>query len=178
MSADLHIHTTASDGRLSPPEVYRQALVAGLEAIAITDHDTTAGLAELKEYLKWAESSSLTVINGIELSCDHPDYEIHILGYRIDIGNVELNDRLTYLQNDRVNRAKKMVDKLNRLGYNIDFARVQELAGDAQAIGRPHVARALLEKGYFASMDEIFAGPLGLGDEAYVPHFKIGRAHV
>ncbi|MCX7779357.1 MAG: PHP domain-containing protein [Negativicutes bacterium] len=168
MIADLHIHTNASDGRLSPAEIVREAEKAGLSHIAITDHDTVAGLDGLHE-----QNSSLTIIPGVELNTDLPGHEVHILGYYIDIKNERLQDELGKMAADRLTRTQKMVRKLNELGYAIQYERVQEIAGNAVSIGRPHIAKALHEKHYFSGFDEIFATVLNTNSPAYVPHYKL-----
>jgi predicted metal-dependent phosphoesterase TrpH len=172
MTADLHIHTTASDGRLSPGEVIKMAMEVKLSEIAITDHDTVAGLLEItadKEAIK----NKLTVLDGIEFSTDFPCHEVHILGYNIDIFHKALRKELAKLTFDRQQRVQKMVVKLNNLGYEVDYQRVLELAGNAKSIGRPHVARALLEKGYFSEISEVFTALLQKNGPAYIPHYKM-----
>jgi predicted metal-dependent phosphoesterase TrpH len=171
MAADLHVHTTASDGRLSPGEVIEKALAAGLTEIAITDHDTVAGLSKI--YNDIYEKSLLTIIPGIEMSADFPCYEVHVLGYNIDILHTALNRELTRLLSERLLRVEKMVAKLNKLGYDIDYQQVLDLSGNAKSIGRPHVARALLEKGYFGAVSEVFTALLDKDGPAYIPHYKL-----
>ncbi|QDR80590.1 PHP domain-containing protein [Sporomusa termitida] len=174
MTADLHIHSTASDGRLSPGEIVRQAAAAGLSHIAITDHDTVAAHLELREAASTENSAAkLTIIPGIEFSTDCPRHEIHILGYFIDIDNSRLKDQLGIILADRLQRAKKMVKKLNQLGYLIDYDKVAEFAGQAMAIGRPHVAAALVAGNYFNTATEAFAVLLANNGPAYVPHYKL-----
>jgi predicted metal-dependent phosphoesterase TrpH len=110
MSADLHIHTTASDGRLSPEQVYESAIIAGLRTIAITDHDTTAGNVKLQKMLRTTITPPrLKVINGIEMSCDYPEHEVHILGYHIDVDNPQLNDQLRCILDDRISTAPSIL---------------------------------------------------------------------
>lgn len=169
MTADLHIHTTASDGRLTPLEVYHQAKSAGLSFIAITDHDTVEGILELQR----VATAGIGIIPGIELNTDVPDHEVHILGYGIDIYNGQLINQLDKLAQDRISRAKKMVDKLISLGFPIDYDHVLQIAGTSKAIGRPHIAKALIEKNYFQNMDEIFNTLLDCQGPAYVAHYKL-----
>lgn len=177
ITADLHIHTTASDGRLSPEKIIEQAMEAGLSYIAITDHDTVDGLLELSS-LQQPLPASVAVIPGIELSTDLDENEVHILGYYIDIFNRELRSQLDILIAHRLERAKEIVSKLNQLGYFITYQRVLELAGKATSIGRPHIAKALVEKGYFPSISEVFLTLLGKNGPAYVPHYKLSPAQV
>ena len=125
---DLHIHTTASDGKCTPAEIVRKAASLGLEAIAISDHDTVNGI---EPALKAAiEFPQLTVIPAVELSTDVPAGEIHVLGYYIDYGNQEFEANLMRMRNSRLERAHKIIEKLEKLGINIDYDRVQEIAGD------------------------------------------------
>lgn len=173
MYADLHLHTTASDGLLTPAAVVKNAAQAGFSAIAITDHDTTSGL---KEALTAGAKHQLEVIPGIELSTLDGDREIHILGYYVDSHHPGLQQMLTQMIEARQNRAAKMVEKLQRLGYVIELNRVREIAGSA-FIGRPHIARALLEKGYISEPGEAFTETfIGRGGRAYVERFKLSPA--
>ncbi|WP_425060937.1 5'-3' exoribonuclease [Sporomusa carbonis] len=174
MIADLHIHTNISDGRLSPQEVVRQAEGAGLSYIAITDHDTIDAhlLLRTEGYFN-PDALNLSIIPGIEFSTDLPRHEVHILGYFIDIDNAKLKDQLDIVLNDRLRRSQIMVDKLNNLGYSIDYDRVLAIAGQAAAIGRPHIAKALVENGYFKTVSEAFDAVLAKNGPAYVPHYKL-----
>jgi len=172
MTADLHIHTTASDGRLSAVGIIEQALQAKLSYIAITDHDTVDGLLQLRS-IPQAIPANLVVIPGIELSTDLSEYEAHILGYFIDIFNVELRDQLELLKIHRHERAKEIIVKLNKLGYVINYDRVLELAGEVTSIGRPHIAKALVEKAYFPTVSDVFTTLLNKNGPAYVPHYKL-----
>lgn len=172
MGADLHIHTTASDGRSSPQEIVDQAIAAGLTHIAITDHDTVNGLIELYQGGD-LNSKPLTVIPGIEFSTDLPQNEVHILGYHVDIFHPALVEQLAIIVDDRWKRVERTLTKLTRLGYPIEYNRVVELAGSATAVGRPHIARALVEKGYFANVTDVFHALLHKNGPAYVPHYKL-----
>jgi len=169
---DLHVHTTASDGQFSPTEVVHKALEIGLIAIAVTDHDTIAGVAEA---LEAAGGTGLDVIPGVEISTDIPRSEVHILGYYIAHADLYLRSRLSLFRDSRLDRARRMVAKLNRMGLPLDWERVQQIAGEA-AVGRPHLARALLEKGYISSVDEAFHLYIGRNGPAYVERFKISPA--
>lgn len=169
MAADLHIHTTASDGRLSPVEIISAALKAGLTEISITDHDTVAGLLEINK----CENQLLTIIPGIEFSTEFPCHEVHILGYNIDIFHNELTKELVRLAEERLKRVQKIVVRLNALGYDINYEHVLEFAGGTKAVGRPHVARALLEKGYFEAVSDVFTELLAKNGPAYIPHYKL-----
>lgn len=172
MKADLHIHTTASDGTMSPQEVVCCAREVGLSHIAITDHDTVNGLLALRE-MGELEKKGLIIIPGIEFSADLPGYEVHILGYNFDYSHPALRERLREITADRDKRARQMVDKMTELGYHVAFDRVIELAKGADSIGRPHIARALIEKGYFKNYHEVFQCLLDKGKPAYIPHYRM-----
>lgn len=166
---DLHVHTTASDGMLTPEELVMLSIKRGLEVIAIADHDTTEGIPPA---LKAAEGTSLTVIPAIEISSDIPYAEVHIIGYFIDYLDQHLQQTLARLRNSRVDRAQRMVAKLAELGMPIEWQRVLEIAGSG-SIGRPHVAQALYEKGYVSSPAEAFAKYIGRNGPAYVERYKL-----
>ena len=167
---DLHIHTTASDGKFTPAEIVRKAWESGLSYIAITDHDSIDGVVPAQEAAR--NYNQLTVIGGVEINTDIPSGELHILGYYIDTGNVELKTKLEGLRNSRIERARKMITKLQALGLDIDYERVRELAG-AGSIGRPHIAQAMLEKGYINTFREAFNKYIGRNGPAYVERDKI-----
>lgn len=167
--ADLHIHTTASDGRMTPQEVIASAIDAGLHAIAITDHDTLTGYLEVSQ----TAQARIAILPGIEFSTDLPQNEVHILGYYLDPTNDELQEILTRIISDRIDRTRKIIAKLDELGYNVSFDRVKEIAGRAQAIGRPHIAAALIEKKYFVNVSQVFNSLLAKNGPAYISHFKL-----
>lgn len=168
--ADLHLHTTASDGALTPREVVEQAATQGLQIIAITDHDTMDGVPEA---LRHAEAHGIQVLPGIELSLDSDGDEIHLLAYGIDLTSPQLLEHLRQFRDDRIDRMQRMVERLNALGYPISVQEVQEVAGDA-SIGRPHVARALVNRGYMPSVAAAFDRLLATGRPAYVSRRKVG----
>lgn len=167
--ADLHVHTQASDGLLSPYEVVARASQLGLRAIAITDHDTVDGI---REALEAGAKLKITVIPGIELSTEYQDYQIHILGFYINHQDQALHTLLDTLHNSRYMRAEKMVKKLSFLGYKISMDDVMHHAKDA-APGRPHVARALMDQGYISSMAEAFDHLIGSKMPGYVERYKV-----
>ncbi len=170
---DLHIHSSASDGRLSPEEVVREAARQGLSVIALTDHDTVSGVVPALAAAR--AFPGLRVIPGVELSTDVSQGEVHILGYFIDYTDGELLARLEGMRNSRLERAQAMIAKLRDLGVNIEWLRVQEIAGKG-SVGRPHLAQAMLEKGYIASLKEAFTSYLGRGGPAYVERRKLTPA--
>jgi len=170
---DLHLHSTASDGRFSPMAVVRQAAELGLRVIAITDHDSVDGVVPALAAAK--AFPGLTVIPGVEISTDVPQGEVHILGYFIDYNNRELQANLEGLRNSRLKRAQGMIVRLKELGVHIDWERVQQIAGSG-SVGRPHIAQAMLEKGYITSLKEAFTNYIERGGPAYVEREKMTPA--
>lgn len=170
---DLHVHTTASDGKYTPVEIVRKAVNLSVDVIAITDHDTVDGVSPALEAA--GEYPDLRVIPGVELSTDIPKGEIHILGYFIDYTSEEFVRNLSIMRDSRVERARKMVNNLSRLGLPLEWNRVQEIAG-AGAIGRPHIAQAMLEKGYISSFSDAFRNYIGHDGPAYVERYKMTPA--
>jgi predicted metal-dependent phosphoesterase TrpH len=167
---DLHVHSTASDGKLAPEEVVRQAAALGIRYLALTDHDTVDGIVPAINAAR--PFPHLIFIPGIEVSTDVPEGEIHVLGYFIDYTSPELTDRMKRFRDSREGRARKMVDKLVALGIDIDYGRVQEIAGEG-SIGRPHIAQAMLEKGYVSNFKEAFDKYIGRDGPAYVEREKM-----
>ncbi len=167
---DLHVHTTASDGKFTPSDIVRKSAALGLTVISICDHDTVNGIAEA---LTAAQSfSGLRVIPGVEISTDVPHGEVHVLGYFIDYFDEKLLTKLEKMRNSRQIRAQRMVEKLGSLGIHIEWQRVREIAGSG-AIGRPHIAQAMVEKGYITSPKEAFAKYIGRDGPAYVEREKL-----
>ena len=167
---DLHLHTLASDGRLSPTELIQLVANQGLETISITDHDSTEGLAEAYEAAK--EFPYMRIIPGIEMSADIPGDEVHVLGYFLDYHDVEFQEMLTELRRGRVGRAQVMVEKLVALGKPVEWERVLHFAGDG-TVGRPHIALAMVEAGYFKEPKEAFEEYLGNDGLAYYDRPKL-----
>jgi len=165
---DLHLHTTASDGVMSPSEIVRYAKTKGLQAIAITDHDTIEGL---EEGLSEGERIGFEVIPGIEISAVHSPGSMHLLGFFLDIYHPLLNERLGYLQKARAERNPKIAEKLSRLGIDLTYEEVLKVSGGGQ-VGRPHFAQVLLRKGYVRSFQEAFDRFLKKGAPAYVDKFR------
>ena len=170
---DLHLHSTASDGQFSPEEVVRKSAEHGLSVIAIADHDTVDGIVPALQAA--GAFPGLKVIPAVEISTYVPRGEVHILGYFIDYTSQELKVRLKRMRSGRRERAQRMIAKLKDLDLPISWQRVQEIAGTG-SIGRPHIAQAMLEKGYVASLGEVFAEYLGRGGPAYVEWQKIAPA--
>lgn len=167
---DMHVHTRASDGIFSPSEIVYWAKKLGLKGIAITDHDTVEGIEEAIEVSK--KYNDFFVIPGIEFSTIYNDAEIHVLGYFIDFKNEEIIKMTNEIKNHRIQRAKLIVEKLIKIGYKITFTEVLDIAKEG-AIGRPHIAKVLLKKGYVSSIQEAFEKLLIKGKDAYVERFKL-----
>lgn len=172
MASDLHMHTTFSDGKLTPEELVAQAKAAGLKYIAITDHDTVDGVSYLYENGMYP-TKGIHVIPGIEFSAHHPVHEIHILGFNVDIYYPDLLDKLNDVTEARWTRFSDMVEKLQALGYPITEGEVLTLAGGSKSISRSHIARILVKKGFFSSVREAFSAVLEKGKPAYVPHYHL-----
>lgn len=166
--ADLHVHTTASDGSDAPETVVVKAAALGLAALAIADHDTLEGV---EEAIGAGARHGVEVLPAIELGSQLGDREVHILGYLVDTGHKEFLDRLSFFRDSRLKRALRMVEKLQRLGINLKLERVLEIAGPG-SVGRPHIARALLEAGVVESMGQAFEKYIGNGRLAFEPRYK------
>ncbi len=167
---DLHLHTRASDGRLSPTELVNLAASQGLKVAAISDHDTTEGVAEA--YQAAEAFPDLQIIPAIELSTDIPGDEIHMLGYFLQYQDAEFQNILRRFRAGRLERGRLMVEKLATLGKPVEWERVQAIAGDG-SVGRPHIALAMVEKGYFKEPKEAFYDYLGRKGLAYVERQKM-----
>lgn len=171
---DLHIHSTASDGTLSPVEILRLAEKLELGAISITDHDTLKGS---KDLLEAAGSSHVRVLTGIEISTIPPALyavagSFHILGYGIRLNDPVLNQTLETLQHARENRNPLIISRLNAMGLDITLEEVILASGEAQ-IGRPHIAQLMIKKGFVQSFDEAFDAYLGFNKPAYVDKYRL-----
>lgn len=170
---DLHMHTTLSDGRLTPEELVGLLDRQGVDVAAVTDHDSTEGLdaaiAAAERYPR------LRLIPGIEISADHPTdpkSDVHVLGYFLDYHDDAFQARLQAFRDDREYRGQRIVQRLGEQGYAVEWERVLEIAGEA-GVGRPHIAQALVERGYIKTVKEAFNGLLNDEGTAFV-----GRSHI
>lgn len=170
---DFHTHSTYSDGLRTPAELVDLAAGRGVRVMALTDHDTLEGLAEAEAAA--ARHPGFLLVPGVELSCDVPGTEVHILGYFIDRHRRELVEQLDRFRSGRIDRAQRIIDALAGLGAPIEWSRVQELAGEA-SIGRPHIAQALLEAGHIESFNEAFDRFIGRNGPAYAERPKLAPA--
>jgi len=166
---DLHTHSTASDGTLTPTQLVHAASQAGLQAFALTDHDTTGGLQEAQDA---AAPLDIEFIPGCELSVVSANGNMHILGYWIPAGPSKLSTTLQYLRDKRHDRNHLILAKLNKLGMDIHYDEVLAVAG-GDAVGRPHIAQAMLARGYVPDVSAAFRDYLGSDGKAYVPKEKL-----
>lgn len=174
LSIDLHIHSTASDGSFTPAEILDHAQKLNLAAIAITDHDSIDGS---REALRIGIPPSFSFLTGVEISAAHPPFfpgsgSFHILGYDIHLDNRDLNQALSKLQDARKNRNPAILNRLNKLGFQISLEEVNQEVGEGQ-LGRPHIAYTMVKKGFVASIDEAFDKYLGANGPAYVDKYRI-----
>ena len=191
MRADLHVHSSASDGTDPPAEVMRRAAQAGLGVVALTDHDTVAGHAEARRALADSMPRSLTLLPGMELSCrlgqhsrgvpggspPRGQHSVHLLAYLFDPDHPDLAAELRRIRDDRVLRARAMVSRLADLGVDITWDQVAAIAGPA-VVGRPHIARAMAASGAVPSPREAFTRDwIGDGGRAYVDRYALDPVH-
>jgi 3',5'-nucleoside bisphosphate phosphatase len=168
MRADLHIHTTASDGRVSPARTVRYAAAGDLDLIAVTDHDTAAGLAEAQ---REAGSSGVRVLSGIEISCRWDDgMEVHLLGYGIDPEHEEISGLQDAAGRRREKRMREMVVRLQELGVGVTMEQVKAVAGgeEGSTLSRAHLAQVLLQEGHVTRFAEAFDRFIGEGRPGFV----------
>jgi 3',5'-nucleoside bisphosphate phosphatase len=169
VSIDLHTHSRASDGTDTPAELVERAAALGLHAVALTDHDTLSGLEEAAQA---AQRAGIRLVQGTELSVEHDRLKIHMLVHFLEPTNGPLQDRLAELRDGRTTRNTRIVARLNDLGYEISEADVASQAG-GEAVGRPHIADAMIAKGYFDSRAEVFDAVLADGGAAYVQRLRL-----
>ncbi|PSK97360.1 hypothetical protein CLV63_10878 [Murinocardiopsis flavida] len=172
MRIDLHSHSSVSDGTDAPAAVIEYALAAGLDVLALTDHDTMAGIAAAAA----AVPRGFTLVPGMELSCASNGGSVHLLGYLFDPESPELAAELRRVRADRVIRAQGMVERLNDAGVGVTWERVTEIAGDiggGDVVGRPHIARAIVEAGAAEDVQDAFDRWVGHGGPAYVERYAL-----
>ncbi len=161
---DLHTHSTASDGTMTPTEIVIAAKAAGLEAVALTDHDTVQGLPE---FMEAGRAHGLEVIPGVELTVRSDLGSLHILGYWVPMGQSGLTQSLEYLNRRRAERNREIAGKLQSLGLDVSYEEIEAKAGGT--VGRPHIAQVLLDKNYVRTLQEAFDRYIASGGKAYVP---------
>jgi hypothetical protein len=167
--ADLHTHTSFSDGTLSPYELVKKARDVGLAFLSITDHDNVGAIDEATE---WGKNLGVAIVPGVELSVTLGDKDVHILAYFFDHRNQTLLDYLTFFRLERLKRAERMVEKLNRINIPLKLDTVLDRAGIG-SVGRPHIAHALVDEGLTETYHEAFEKYIGLGGPAYEKKFQL-----
>ena len=173
--ADLHIHTTFSDGIYTPEEIVKQALAVPLSAIAVTDHDNVAGYLATAEYLK-NNNIPLKLVPGVEIDTFYGPKDVHVLGYYFDVANQELLAGLAWTRQGRTRRIKKIVAKINDLGYSLTMEEVLAEAKNSKSYGRPHIARVMVKKAYFPKVQDVFDALIAKGKPAYCEQEKLTPA--
>ena len=166
---DLHTHSTASDGKLSPAELMRHAQAVGIEVIALTDHDTLSGLEEASGE---AARIGVELIPGVEISAENDPGTLHMLGYFVDTSDAELVETLSWLRGGRDDRNHIILSKLAELGCPLEWDEVASFAG-GESMGRPHIASAMVNRGYVSSFNDAFDRYLGKGAAAYTDRDKM-----
>lgn len=172
---DLHMHTTASDGRLTPVELVSRVVAAGIRIMSVTDHDTVAGLPEVR---RSADVAGITMVDGIEITAVHHNRDIHILGYFVDVSDAGLAAFLRSQRTRRVERVREIAARLLALGAAIDVTALVSTAAQTPgtSVGRPMIARALINAGHAVSMQDAFDRYLAMGRPAFVP--RVGPSPV
>lgn len=170
--ADLHTHTTHSDGAHKPYDLIQRAHALGLNVLSITDHDNVGALDEAME---WGKSLGMEVISGLELSVSLGEKDVHVLAYFIDHQNRDLLDYLTFFRRERLKRAERIVQKLNKLNIPLKLEAVLEQAG-VGSVGRPHIANALLDGGFISTYHEAFDRFIGTGGPAFEKKYQLSPA--
>lgn len=164
MPIELHCHSTASDGDCTPTELVDRAVALGLTTLALTDHDSVDGVAEA---VRAAEQFSLRVVPGVELSCHYEGEEVHLLGYFFEYRDPDFLELLQNMKEERRQRVRRVLEKLEKLGVSISFESVEQEA-TGEAIGRPHIARALVTAGQVETVAQAFDKYIGNSGPAYV----------
>lgn len=165
MRVDLHMHTTCSDGVYTPAALIDQAVQAGLDVIAISDHDTIDAYSTGD-----AMTTDIRIIPAMEMSSDYDGEDVHILGYYLDTNNLDLQNYCRQFKKRRQMRAMEIVERCKALGYDLDSDYIESVFARGGTIGRPHIARMLVAKGYFADIAAVFDAILYRGGPAYVPY--------
>lgn len=169
MLVDLHTHSTFSDGRYTPTQLVEEAAAKGIVTLALADHDSWNGVEEAKQAAE-ALGNTVRIIPAVELGAQYGEESVHILAYYVDMNNAPLLAKMNEMRHAREFRLLKMLEKLHALGYEIE---VEACDPKNRAVGRPHVAKALVAKGYFKTVQEVFDALLRRGGPAYVPQPKL-----
>ena len=167
---DLHCHSTFSDGSFEPEELVELAAQVGLSALALTDHDTTDGVPS---FTAVCDKHGITAVAGVEISVEFSPGTMHMLGYFVDLDNAQLQSDLRNVRDGRAIRNRKIFERLQELGMELDWDEILELAGDAGVVGRPHFAQAMISRGYAADKSEVFNSWLAKGKPGYVDRIRL-----
>ena len=173
MLADLHIHTTFSDGIYTPQEIVEQAAGVGLKAIAITDHENLKAYQVALSYIK-QKGYDLQLLRGVEIDTNFKGKDVHVLGYHFLPDNKPLQQALAWNRVGRIGRVERIIEKINEKGYPITFREVRDEANGAKSLGRPHIARVLVKKGLFPNVQAVFDTLIAAGRPCYVRQVKMG----
>jgi predicted metal-dependent phosphoesterase TrpH len=166
---DLHVHSTFSDGSLTPEQLIEEARRIGLSAIALTDHD---GMMGIERFLKAGQQAGIETVPGVEISVEVSSGTLHMLGYYLDRDNITVVESLALIRGGREDRNKVILDRLNRLGAGLAWEDVAKFAGE-DVVGRPHFAQAMVEKGFVKDKQDAFDRYLAKGKAAYVDRFRL-----
>ena len=169
---DLHIHTTFSDGVFTPEEIVQQVLAVPLVAFAVTDHDNVDGYKATAAYLA-TQNSKVKLVPGVEIDTFYGEKDVHVLGYYYNSENKPLLEGLQWTREGRVQRIKKIVQKINQLGYPLTMGEVLSEAKNSKSYGRPHIARVMVKKGYFSQVQDVFNALIAKGKPAYCDQEKL-----
>lgn len=172
MLADLHIHTTFSDGLYTPEQIIAQARASGITALAITDHDNIQAYDRASRTIH-SRHLDLQLIRGVEIDTDYKGRDVHVLGYHFDPENRALLQAMTWTRVGRIARIRKIIEKVNGLGYPLTFAEVRQEANGSKSLGRPHIARVLVKKGLFSHTQAVFDALIASGRPAYCRQVKL-----
>ena len=172
MLADLHIHTTFSDGIYTPQEIVEQAVGVGLKAIAITDHENLKGYDVARAYIA-QKKYDLQLLRGVEMDTNFKGKDVHVLGFHFSPDSAPLVQALAWNRVGRIGRVEKIIEKIDAMGYPLTFKEVRDEANGAKSLGRPHIARVLVKKGLFPNVQAVFDKLIASGKPCYVRQVKM-----
>lgn len=172
MLADLHMHTTFSDGIYTPEELVEQAAKVPLAAMAITDHDNIGAYAVARKAIA-DRHLSIKLLRGVEIDTDYKGKDVHITGYHFHPDNQPLLQALAWTRIGRIGRISRIVEKIAQMGYPLTLTEVKKEAGGSKSLGRPHIARVLVKKGLFPTVGAVFDALIGAGKPAYCRQKKL-----
>ena len=172
MLADLHIHTTFSDGIYTPQEIVDQAVETGMHTIAITDHDNIQAFGPANSYIQ-EKGYTLELLRGVEIDTNYYGRDVHVLGYHFRPDHKPLLQAMAWNRVGRIDRVSRIIDKINSLGYPLTLSEVRDEAAGSKSLGRPHIARVLVKKGLFPTVGAVFDALIAEGKPAYCRQVKM-----